>query len=206
GGGNGGGGGVGATPGPADSAAAATTANPSAVCIFCCMVSSLFSVPDVFHHPFRADLGSVDVARRIGGDALGGARAFDFFDRVGNERRHHAGLGAANPDAAFPAVVIGGDRFRFGVGDIDRVIAIDEYRARPAELETLVEEHSILIEDLDAVVVAVADEQPTLRIHGDRMRNIELAACRPFLSPGLDECAVLRELHDPGIRIAAMAV
>src|SRR5262249_34999200 len=42
-----------ATPSPADSATAATTANPSAVCVFCCIVSSLFQFLTYFISRFR---------------------------------------------------------------------------------------------------------------------------------------------------------
>src|SRR4051812_40703106 len=38
------------------------------------------------------------------------------------------------------------------------------------------------------------------------MWRLEVAGCRPFLAPRLDELAVLRELHHAGVRIAAVAV
>ena len=44
-------------------------------------------------------------------------------------------------------------------GDIDHVVLVDGDAARPAELLPLGEELALLIEDLDAVVGAVGDEQ-----------------------------------------------
>src|SRR5262245_12391508 len=64
------------------------------------------SVLDVSHQPFGADLGAIDVAHRVGGDALGRAGPGRFLDRIGNECRHLSGLGTADANAALPAVVI----------------------------------------------------------------------------------------------------
>src|SRR3954471_22919349 len=60
----------------------------------------------VFHHPFRADLGAVDVAHRVGRDALRRARAGGLVHGIGNERRHRTVLGAANAYSPLPAVVV----------------------------------------------------------------------------------------------------
>src|SRR5262249_23124271 len=55
-------------------------------------------------------------------------------------------------------------------------------------------------------VGAVRDEEPTLRIHREAVRRVELARTAAFLSPGLDEFAVLREFDDARVGIAAMAI
>ena len=55
------------------------------------------------------------------------------------------------------------------------VVLVDVDAARPAELRPLLDELAVLIEDLDAVVAAVADEQAAPRIHRERVRLIELA-------------------------------
>jgi len=70
----------------------------------------------------------------------------------------------------------------------------------------LVDELSILIEDLDAVVTAIGDEQPSFGIESETMRTVELARSRSLLPPGLDEFPVLGELDDPRVGVAAMAV
>src|SRR6185295_17243962 len=65
-----------------------------------------------------------------------------------------------------------------------------------------------LVEDLDAVVAAVADKQPPARVHRQRMRTlrVEITRSGALLPPRLDERAVLRELHDARVRRAAVAV
>src|SRR5208283_2792898 len=100
-----------------------------------------------------------NVALRIRRDAFGGAGAGDLFHRVRNERCHCAIVHAPDPDAALPAVMVPGNGFRFGIGDIDDVVLVDEYAARPAELMPLGDVVAVLVEDLDAGVVAVADER-----------------------------------------------
>src|SRR6267143_3486079 len=66
---------------------------------------------------------------------------------------------AADPDPLLPAGVVRAPRFR--IGDIDGVVARDVDPARPAELLPLIDEAPVLIEDLDSVVRAVADKQPS---------------------------------------------
>ena len=63
--------------------------------------------------------------------------------------------------------------------------------ARPAELPPLGDELAVLIEDLDAVVLAIADEQPAARVHRDGVRLADLAGARSLRAPLLDERAVL---------------
>src|SRR5262249_53101308 len=149
-------------------------------------------VLDVAHQLARIDFGAVDVSPRVGGDALGGAagpRAAPLLHGQGirNERRDLAVLGAADAQSAFEAWVLG--VVGFGVGDIDDVALVDEDPAWPAELLPFSEEFSVLVEDLDAAVGAVADEQPSARIHGERVRHVEFARPGALLAPGLDELA-----------------
>src|SRR5690242_538788 len=97
-------------------------------------------------------------------------------------------------------------RFGFGIGDIDDVILVDVDSARAAELRPLIEQFAVLVENLDAVVLPVADEQPPLRIHRDRVGNVELAARGALFAPGLDELPLLGEFHDTRGAIAAVSV
>ena len=69
------------------------------------------------------------------------------------------------------------DRLRFRIGHINHVILVDIDAARPAELRPLVDEIAVLIENLDAVVLPVTDQQPASLVHGDRMWNVEFARC-----------------------------
>src|SRR5262249_27449925 len=87
----------------------------------------------------------------------------------------------------------------FGVRNIDHVVSIDVDAARPTELEPLRDELAVLIENLDAIVLAITDEQPSSRIEDERVRNIEFARAHAFPAPRLDELSVLVELHDSGI-------
>ena len=63
---------------------------------------------------------------------------------------------------------------------------------------------SLLIEDLDAVVRAVADKQPAAGIHGQRVRLLHLSRTAALLPERLDELAFLGELQDARVG-AAMA-
>src|SRR5439155_26540669 len=113
------------------------------------------------------------------------------------------------PDAALGAWVISLPRGAvpcLGVGDVDCIILVDEYAARPAKLFPLGDEVSVLIEDMDAVVLTVADEQPSSRIEGKRVNAVELAAARPLLPPRLDEFSGLVELHNTRVVCGLIAV
>src|SRR5437016_8678577 len=99
-------------------------------------------------------------------------------------------------------------RLRVGlmVGDVECVIRVDKHAARPAELFPLFEEFSILIEDLDPIVAAVTNKQTAARIHSQVVRRIEVTRRGTLLPPGLDELAILREIHDTGVGISSMSV
>ena len=66
----------------------------------------------------------------------------------------------------------------FGIGDVDTVVLRDRDAARPPELPPLLEKLAALIEDLDAIVLAVADEQPAARVDRDGVRLADLAGPR----------------------------
>ena len=51
---------------------------------------------------------------------------------------------------------------RFGVGRIDRVVAVDREPAHAAELAIFADILAILGQDLDSMVVTVGDDQPPL--------------------------------------------
>src|SRR5262249_26645974 len=89
---------------------------------------------------------------------------------------------------------------------VDVVVLIDKDPAGPAELLPLREEFSILVENLDTVVGAIAYEDPSFRIHGDSVWSIKLAGAGSFLSPGLDEGSIFGEPHDAGVAVAAVSV
>src|SRR5439155_10325767 len=114
----------------------------------------------------------------------------------GDERRHLAVLRAADADAALPVAVLP-RVVRLRVGDIQHIVFGDEEAARAAELFPFRDEVAILIENLQAAVVAIGEEHTAFRIHRDRVRDIDLARPRADMAPRLDELAILVELLDP---------
>src|SRR5260370_6944902 len=99
-----------------------------------------------------------------------------------------------------------GDRFRFRVGHVNDVVLVDGNSARPAELLPLRDVVSFLVEDLDPIVIAIPDEQPSFRIEGQAMRYVELPWAGSLLSPHLDEFSILRELNDAVVAVPAIPV
>jgi hypothetical protein len=77
-----------------------------------------------------------------------------------------------------------------------------------AEVCPLLEEGPVLIEDLDADVALVSDDDAALGIHGDGVRVGELSGCRPRAgyAPAENESAVTRELHHTVVTALAVAV
>src|SRR5207302_8187484 len=88
------------------------------------------------------------------------------------------------------------DGLRLRIGDVDRVLLVDVDPARPAELLPFGLIGAVLIENLNAIVLAVADEQPAARVHRQCMRLVELIRARPSFAPRFDQLAILRELED----------
>ena len=86
--------------------------------------------------------------------------------RVGDEGGDLAVARAPDADAALPARVALG--VGLGIGAVEHVVLVDVDAAQTAELLPLLEELPVLVEDLQAVVGAVGDEQPALRVESDR--------------------------------------
>src|SRR5262245_10823035 len=141
----------------------------------------------------RHHFAAVDVASRIASDTVRGAGAF-HLERVGDAEEEFAALQLANADAAQPAGVRG-DAVRFGVGYIHEAVAQGN-AARASELLPLCDEGSLLVEDLNAVVAAVGDEEATLRVQGDVVRGLELDRAGAKPPERADEFAILREARD----------
>src|SRR5205807_8523999 len=132
----------------------------------------------VAHQFARVDFGAVHVALGVGGDAFRGAAGAGsraLFRRTGirDEGRDLAVLRAADAQPAPEARVL--RDVRFGIGDVDDVVLVDEHTARPTELPPLREKFSLLVENLNAAVGAIGNEQPSLRIHGEPVRHVVFA-------------------------------
>src|SRR5215467_9169156 len=123
---------------------------------------------NVFFQVLRAYLGAIDIALRINSDTLGCAGASVFVDSpsfrigIGYERDDLAVFQAAHSEAAMPAVMVLGHRLRFGVSAVEVVVLVDEDSARPTPLVQLRNVISVLIKNLNAIVVAIGDIQPAL--------------------------------------------
>src|SRR5207247_61903 len=129
------------------------------------------SRPDMLGPLCRPPSPAEDMAQPVYGKAFGRARAL-HLDRIRDAVEDLAGLELADADASEPAGVRG-DAVGFRVGDVDEAVAqVDA--ARAAELFTLGDEAAVLLEDLDAVVAAVGNEEPPLGVHGDIVRGLEL--------------------------------
>src|SRR4051812_24207383 len=128
-----------------------------------------------FEH-LSANDGAVDVSRGIDADTLRTRMLGPGGLLVLDERDDLAGPRAADPNALvnagqFVRAAVGSG---FRVGDVDRVVGRDGDATRPSELPPLRDEAAALVEDLDAVVLAIAHEQPPLRIDRDRVRLAHL--------------------------------
>src|SRR5262249_18197405 len=124
---------------------------------------------------------------------------------VGDERGDLAVFRAADSDAAREAWIL--CRVRLRVDDVDRVLPVDEHTARAAELLPGVEQLAVLIEDVDAAVGPVGNEQPSARIHRDAVRLVHFTGTGAVRrTPRLDELAILRELHDAAVGVCHMTI
>jgi hypothetical protein len=73
-------------------------------------------------------------------------------------------------------------------------------------LRPLLEKTAVLVEDLNAIVVAICDEQSALRIEREGMRDQELPRARAGTAPFRKISAVGREFHDAIVRHRLVAV
>src|ERR1700704_3631804 len=151
----------------------------------------------------------IDVARVVHGHAFspgvgGGAGPLFGRSEFRNEGGDLAVLHAADPDAAFEARVL--RHVGFGIGDIEEVVLVDEEAARAAELLPFRHKRTVRVEDFDTVVGSIGDVDAARRIDRHRMVDPELPGAGAALSPRRDELAVGRELDDPRVGVATMAV
>src|SRR5690348_3911134 len=105
---------------------------------------------------------AIDVALLVDADSFRAAVLFGGRFHILDEVLHGAVLSAADADAFLPAGLVFAPGF--GIGNIHGVVLRDEDAAGAAPLHPRVEVFAVLIEDLDAVVVTIADEDAALRI------------------------------------------
>src|SRR5262249_56003817 len=97
------------------------------------------------------------VSDRCGLAPWAAAGRLAFRERGGNEGSHRSVPGAADREPAPKAAI--DSRSRFGIRAIKNVVLVDEEAARAPKLFPLGDELAVLIEDFDAVVATVGDEQ-----------------------------------------------
>ncbi len=125
---------------------------------------------DVFLQPARPRLAAVEVAVAVDDGELGavaGAHA-RVAPGIEHELVHGARRGVADANAHVPARVL--DVVGFRVGDDDAALGVEEDAARPAELRPAREVRAFLVEELNAVVRAVADEHAAAGVDRDRVQ------------------------------------
>ena len=75
--------------------------------------------------------------------------------------------------------------------------------ARRRQVGPLFEEGPLVVENLNAIVLAVADENAAVLVDPDVVKQRELARTRPFTPPGQQQLPLRAELVDP---VSAVAV
>jgi hypothetical protein len=136
------------------------------------------SVLHIFVDGFGLHRRGVDRAVGIDGDTF---RRREF--RVGHRWRRDvvvdlSRLHAANAHAALAAgivSVLARRIFGFRIGHVENIILIDPDAARPAKLFPRGEKFAVPIENVDAAVATVGDEEAPLRIEGEHMGALQFA-------------------------------
>src|SRR6185369_3160759 len=155
------------------------------------------SHPDVLLEPLRRGFAAVDVAVAVDRHEFGAVAS--GLPRVSpgkqNERVNPARLAVADADPLLPSGIL--NVIGLGIGDVDLILAVEGNPARLAELGPRRGERlAVLIEDLNAVVAAIADEHTSARIDRDGVNRMEFAGCPAGLAPRGHEFSRARELHD----------
>src|SRR5262249_13633956 len=152
--------------------------------------------------------GPVHIALGIDTDAFRAGVVRRRRLHVLDERRDGSILRAADPNALPDAheLVRAGVGARLRISHVDGVVFGDVDPARTSKLPAFGDVLSILVEDLDPIVFAIADEQAPAGIEGDGVRLADLAGTGALPAPLPDVLSVLRELHDPIVLAAAVAV
>src|SRR5262249_9036721 len=154
---------------------------------------------DVFRHASQRSFGCVDVARSVDGNPFTHGSLRGICLVRGNEGRDFAIFETPDPDSPEPARM---DLFRrFGVGRVNNVILIDGQPAGATEVVVFSDEFAILRQDLDAMVVAIGDDQPAFRIEFERVRRPKLSWPGSRFADGSEELSVFIEYGDSADQI-----
>ena len=133
--------------------------------------------PDIALERTRPDFGAVNVSRRINRHTLCCTGVARLFHRIGDERQHRAVDGTPNANTTLTFVARRSNRARLGVGHIQHVVGIYNQPARARELVPHIEQRSLLIKNLNAIIAPVTHEQPAFGVHGQCMWLVEFTGC-----------------------------
>src|SRR5271166_500498 len=86
------------------------------------------------------------------------------------------------------------------------LICRDQQPVRITDAGPLLDEVTLGVEDLDALVLAVPNVNSALRVDGDAMRQVEFTNAGSKFSPGFDVISIAVKLYDTGISIAVSDV
>src|SRR4029077_14720124 len=137
------------------------------------------------HAPPFARLHDVDIATRVAPDSVTGP-----MDRVTPTRQP---LAVERQDADHAAVVL---------GDVNDVVRIDIKERRADQFgRPDLQQFSLLIEHLHAIVLAIGDQQPSAPIDPHAMRQIELPRRLARLAPREQMLRVRRDLMHARIAV-----
>src|SRR5262245_52749449 len=139
------------------------------------------------------NVGEIEVAAGVGGEEVGGEaeaarvrdRRDDFLPRAESEVS-----GFLAPPLHYFASGVELHDFAHAIGDKNCADAIEDDSGGD-EASPGFEVAAFGIEDLEALVVAVADVHTAVGTDGNGMRQIELARFRAFFTPGLEELAAV---------------
>src|ERR1700689_4113397 len=152
------------------------------------------------------DLSTVYRAMRVRRDAFPAGREGLLLIglNVRNEGVDDPVARAAHADTALPArmMSVAFRLTRLGVGHIQHIVLVDIDAAWPTELRPTRDKSAVLIKDLDAIVAAIADEQPSLRIHCEGVRRFELPRTAAVPTPLLHELSIFVEFDDASVSLA----
>jgi len=144
---------------------------------------------DEFLDTFVADFSDVNGAVFVDRDAVGHLEL--------------AGPGSFRAEAVENLALEGHDEDFIGsaVGDEKAIVGSDVHSEGSKAAEEA-DEFSVLVEDLDAVVLAVADVDESFGIDPDRVGKIKLGFAGAFFAPGEFEFSVSIGADDAGVAVA----
>src|SRR5712692_8048105 len=160
------------------------------------------------HREGPGHLAHVDVALRVHRDAVR-RREVAGSARLGPApAREHAALGIedAHPPGPRlrdgPLTTRGLARVPPQLGDEGAALGVEDEVGRTLGVRPLAQILALGAEDLDAIVLAVADEDPAVGSHGDAVGQIERAGARARHAPGALALARRREAVDTAVAVA----